>query len=220
MMNHVGQGPHPAAGRSSFDARGKRSAQRGGLHQHLRDDESPCAPCRCCRRFAAGERLEHPAGEYQVIVNGGAAARHGRTRRRRHHRGANRRRPAGRDVLFGSSSSRAQFICPRGIRDRNSSDQCQPGGREVNEIRSQENSVSKEREMTNSTFETTGPTPAPTEAGVVPNTGFNSASPPPATGNGAAAPASRTRPSWITTLVTPTPKLTHPPAKQSPSVPP
>ena len=49
------------------------------------------------------------------------------------------------------------------------------------------NSVSKEKEIMSNTSETTGPTPAPPEAGVVPNTGFNGASPAPASGNGASS---------------------------------
>lgn len=48
------------------------------------------------------------------------------------------------------------------------------------------NTVSKEKEITSSTSENTGPTPAAPEAGVVPNTGFNGA-PAPATGNGSSS---------------------------------
>lgn len=42
--------------------------------------------------------------------------------------------------------------------------------------------ISKEKQITSSSTETTGPTPAPPEAGVVPNTGFTNAAPPAATG--------------------------------------
>jgi len=47
-------------------------------------------------------------------------------------------------------------------------------------------SVSKEKEIMSNTSETTGPTPTPQEAGVVPNTGFSNA-PAPASGNGASS---------------------------------
>lgn len=45
------------------------------------------------------------------------------------------------------------------------------------------NAISKEKETTSNTSETTGPAPAPPEAGVVPNTGFSNA--PPAAAGGA-----------------------------------